>query len=80
MKHTLYIAACALALAACDEKSPSGSPAAGTADAPQAMSDAELDAADIPVAEDFEEEAASEINADNLDAEVAKLEAAINAE
>ena len=78
MKRILWLGTCLLALAACDEtKDPA--PATGTA-APAAMTDEQLDAADIPVEEDFEEEAAAQINADNLDDEVAKLEAEIAAE
>ena len=82
MKRIIWIATCVLALAACDEKAGSGAaPTATTqAETPKAMTDAELDAADIPVVEDFEDEAAAEITADTLDAEVAKLEEAISAE
>jgi hypothetical protein len=82
MKRVFWIASCVLLLVACDEPKPTGgAPTAGnTAQAPKAMTDAELDAADIPVVEDYEEEAAKEIDADNLDAEVAKLEEAITAE
>jgi hypothetical protein len=76
MKRIMWIASCVLLLAACDEKPG----AAGDGEKAKAMTDAELDAADIPVVEDFEDEALKEIDADNLDAEVAKLEAAINAE
>lgn len=54
-----------------------GSPTTSKSAAPAtsgAMSDADVDKADVPVEEDFEEEAEKALNEENLDDEVAKLQ------
>jgi hypothetical protein len=72
--------------AGCDEGANSGGDkGAGTgkatttaaADA-KPMTDAELEKAEIPVPEDFEDDAEKEITEDNLDDELAKLEKEIS--
>ena len=46
----------------------------------KALTDEQVDTADLPVVEDFEEEANNEINEDNLDDKVAALEKEIDAD
>jgi hypothetical protein len=90
MKHTIFFAAALFALAACDEAPTGTAPSATATSKPTTMApvpsgkgsgpttaasaDADLDKEDIPVAEDFEEEAEKAINEDNLDDELAKLD------
>jgi len=68
----------ALAAGACEKGGDRGTEAAPSASAP--LTDEAVDQARIPVKEDFEEEALKEINENNLEAEVAKLEQAIEAD
>jgi hypothetical protein len=90
MKRVAVLAAALLLGAGCDKDKDAGGTSPATS-APGAaasgptkpaanMTDAELDKADIPVPADFEEEAEREINDDNLDAEIDKLEKEIGAE
>jgi hypothetical protein len=85
MKRIGSIAMALCLLAACDEggttTTPTAAPTTKTTTAttaPKGPTTAaatdDMDKADIPVAEDFEEEAEKAINEDNLDDEVAKLE------
>lgn len=75
MKRTaLILGALALLVVACEQKTEppaSSAPAKGTGAV--AVAGTEV-ADDLATEEDFEEEAAKEITADNLDAEVDKLE------
>jgi hypothetical protein len=79
VKHALYLGAMALLLLACEQKSdaPAGptNTRGATTVAAAPMTAAPVAAADdIPTEEDFEEEAAKEITADNLESEIEKLE------
>ncbi len=66
-------------LAACEQKKADGGAAAGSsaAAAPAEMSDEQVDTAELPVEEDFEDEATEQIDEENVDDEVAKLAAEI---
>jgi hypothetical protein len=80
MKQTVFMAATLLALAGCDSDKGGADKADGEKSGgdSSAVSDEDLDKADdIPVEEDFEEAAASDINEDNLDDKVAALESEI---
>jgi hypothetical protein len=75
-----------LFLAACEKKEPPPAeapppepPPAATAAAPAPTASAEA-ASDLPTEEDFEQEAAKEVTAANLDAQLDALEKEINAE
>ena len=75
----IAMAAMLLAIAACDGGDKGGDKG-GDADKggdKKAMTDDDIEKADIPVEEDFEEEAQKDITADNLDAKVAELEGEI---
>lgn len=79
MKYWAVIVA-ALAIAGCEQKK-AGGDTAGSGDTTAAaadMTDEQVDEADIPVQEDFEDEAEQQITADSLDDEIAKLEAEIS--
>jgi hypothetical protein len=82
MTRLLCIGFLVAAFAACDDPAPTQPPAPATppAEKPTAMTDAAIDAADIPVEEDFEEQAAAEITAETLDVVVAKLDTEIQAD
>ena len=84
MKRTALMAAFVLLFtAACDSgggnKGNDGKPADKGGDS-KAMTDDQVDKADIPVEEDFEEEAQGQINEDNLEDQVAALEKEIDAD
>jgi len=68
----------ALAASACEKGGDPGTEAAPSASAP--LTDEAIDQARIPVKEDFEEEALESIDENNLEAEVEKLEKAIEAD
>ena len=76
MKYAILVIGL-LAIAGCEQKKSDGAgggePAAATN-----MTDDQVDEADVPVEEDFEEEAETQITADSLDDEVAKLEQEIS--
>jgi PBP1b-binding outer membrane lipoprotein LpoB len=85
MKAIVIIACLALGLVGCSQEEPKPAPpkpatAAATATAkPSVVASAaepnsELDSEDIPVAEDFEEQTAKDITADNLTQELDKIE------
>ena len=76
----LLCVAC-LSLNACDKASNADTSAAPATSAPAETvpsSDEDIDKADIPVPEDFDGEAATKITDENLDDELAKLEAEID--
>ncbi len=76
----LLCVAC-LSLNACDKASNADTSAAPTTSASAEKvpsSDEDIDKADIPVPEDFDGEAATKITDENLDDELAKLEAEID--
>ncbi len=77
MKRIVMLGALSLAFVACDaDKSAAGDTAASatTAEAAAEMTDEQIDAAEIPVEEDFEDAAAAAINSDNLDDQLDALE------
>lgn len=80
MIRTLWIGAIALLLIGCDQKSeaPAGASAPSKSGAASAPASPEGAAAvkddEIPTEADFEDEAEKEITADNLDAELDKLD------
>jgi hypothetical protein len=75
----LFLAACEKQEPPPAETPPPAPPPAVTTAAPAATASAAA-ASDLPTAEDFEEEAAKEITAANLDAQLDALEKEINAE
>ena len=82
MKRTAFMAALLLLFtaAACDSgggKSGDAKPA-DTAGDTKPLTDEQIDSAEIPVVEDFEEEAAESIDEENLEDQVAALEKEIN--
>jgi hypothetical protein len=84
MKRTALMSAFLLLFAAaCDSGGKGGGadgkPTDKTADS-KPLTDDQVDSADLPVEEDFEEEATKEINEDNLDDQVAALEKEIDAD
>ena len=74
MKARAGLLLAALAFVACDDKSEV------TPTAVSKMSDEQVASSDVPVPEDFEEQAAKEITVENVEDEVNKLEAEINGE
>ena len=73
MKRALWMGALALLLLGCEEqKSDAPAGAASTKASGAAM--AQVKDEDVPTAADFEEEAEKDITADNLDAELDKLD------
>ena len=85
MKRTALTAALAMLFAvACEQKTDGGDKAGadkGAAATPASVTDDQIDnAPDLPVEEDYEEEAAKEITEENLDEKVAALEKEIGAE
>jgi hypothetical protein len=84
MKRMMGLGVLVLALGACDEGGDKGGAdgkAAATGAATAAVSDDALDKADdIPVAEDFEDDAFSAVNEDNVEEQVAALEKEIDAD
>jgi uncharacterized lipoprotein YajG len=74
-KRLITISLCALALAACS-KQPTPTETVASAEAP--MTDEALDQANVPVKEDFEEQASREVTEENLDDQLAQLEKQID--
>ena len=72
IKHSLLIGFSVAVLGAC-QKSPSDDKAQAAASAAP-MSDDAIDKAQIPVKEDYEEQARQTITADNLDEQLGQLE------
>ena len=71
----------ALALAACKKQEPEPENTQEAAPTPAAeLSDAAIDQADLPVKEDFEEEAVKNIDEDNLEVQLDALEQEIAAD
>jgi hypothetical protein len=75
-KALIIIGLCVIPLAACSKTSSEGQPAPSAA----VLTDEALDTAQIPVKEDFEEQAKQAINEDNLDEQLAKLEKEIDSD
>lgn len=71
LKHLVTTGICIIALAACTKQSTEAEPAASAA-AP--LTDEALDQAQIPVKEDFEEQARLEVTEENLDDQLNGLE------
>lgn len=63
-----------LAIAGCEEKKTPPAPAPGAATASAAAANVELTDEDVPVPEDFIEEATTQVTKDNYKAELDKIE------
>jgi len=81
MKRPAIVASTALLLAACNSggTSSTGSKATSSAAAAE-LTDEQVEKAEIPVEEDFEDEAFKAIDADNVDDKVAAIESEMNAD
>jgi hypothetical protein len=71
IKHLAFTGLCVFAIAACTKPSPEAQPAA-SATAP--LADEALDQAQVPVKEDFEEQAIQAVTEETLDEQVNLLE------
>jgi hypothetical protein len=71
IKYLVTTGICALALAACNKQTTEAQPVAS---ATTPMTDEALDQAQIPVKEDFEEQARLEVTEENLDEQLNGLE------
>jgi len=78
-RHLWLILASALALSACKKQEAEQTPEAQPAKAAE-LSETALEQADLPVKEDFEEEAAQKIDEDNLEGQLDALEQEIAAD
>lgn len=76
MKRLIWLLAMATVVVACEPEkgSTDAASSAPSAAAEAKLSDEQLDTAEVPVDEDFEDEAEASITADNLDDQVAALE------
>jgi hypothetical protein len=75
-KALIILGLCAMPLAGCTKTGSEGQPAPSAV----VLADDALDAASIPVKEDFEEQAKQAINEDNLDEQLSKLEKEIESD
>ncbi len=80
MKHTIialapaFVAAAALMVTACDSGGGKSGDSAGAKGSAAAMSDEKLDSAEIPVPEDFEEEAQKKVTEETYEDQLAAIE------
>ncbi len=78
IRRVLVLACLALPFAGCKAKPTEPAPAPSASVAPAAVTaTAATTGTDIPTEEDFEQEALDQVNAQNLEAQLAKLEADI---